>query len=123
MSPPRYHCTSCLDGRHVCAVMIPADWPGATATSRCVCRRCCDKRYATRVVAGGHTVKPLVTPERTGRHPGRPVTKWTDDKLRELVALRAKGLTSREVAERVGAGHDVVRSMLVKAKRKGLAAA
>lgn len=122
-SPPRYHCTSCLDGSHVCSVMIPLDWPGATPGSRCACRRCCDQRYATRVVDTGKTVRPLVAPAPTGRRRGRPISKWTDEKLAELLQLQAQGLSSPQIAERVGSSSDVVRHYIKRAREKGLVAA
>jgi DNA-binding CsgD family transcriptional regulator len=50
------------------------------------------------------------------------VSKWTDDKLAELVRLQAQGLTSIQIGELVGARPDVVRHYIKRAREKGVAA-
>lgn len=121
-NPARYHCISCLNGEHVCSVLIPAHWPGATPASRCVCKRCSTPNRAPDVAP----VKPATPVITRTKHPGRtgaPVTVWTADRIQELVELKAQGLTSREIGERVGAKPDIVRHYLQKARRAVAAAA
>lgn len=105
----KYHCTSCLDGMHACSLYVPLEWPGVTSSSRCVCRRCGVTKLATAPVRSEASPRP--------RHPGRP-SRWTPDKIEELVELTGQGLSSREVAERVGARADTVRHYLMVARRR-----
>lgn len=122
---PRYHCLSCLDGSHrTCSIIVPSEWEGVTTSTRCACRRCSSKPepYGIDVVVP-KPVRVTVPEPRLQRRCGRPVSRWTEDKVDELVRLQAEGLTSRQIGERVGSTAETVRQLLMKARRAAAAVA
>lgn len=120
--PAKLHCARCLQGQHsLCRIYTPAEWEGGGG--RCVCK--CAVRNDTRLTNVERKCEAIrekaPRKPRGGGNKGTTCpTKWSDDRLRELVRLSATGMTSRQVGVEVGAHMDIVRTYLAVARKKGI---
>lgn len=124
------HCERCLQGAHrLCGIYTPSKWEGGGG--RCVCK--CVARNDSRLTnveranesARANAVPVARTrtpkPPKTFNHDSVNPTKWTDQRILQLCSLSAEGLTSRQIAARLGdVSMDTVRTYLSVAKKKGL---
>lgn len=125
------HCQSCLDGNHLsCCIYTPAAWEGGGGRCVCACRKRVNSSLTEKErISTGEKVPGVRKPVAKTRAPrvvreriAPGATKWTDDRLRQLVQLKAQGLTSRQIGVEVGAHMDIVRTYLSRAAKKGITA-
>lgn len=132
----KLHCDSCLNGRHqACRIYTPSPvqvgeftlWEGGGG--RCVCK--CRNRTNTRLTNVERKCEAIRKRSPRKPRPKNPNYKpgiygdrkeWTDDRIRELVALKAQGLTSRQIGALTSDDMATVRTYLAVARKKGITA-
>lgn len=126
MTEGRLTCPKCLQGNHLgCSFYVPRYWEGGGG--RCVCRcqtttleGSCLRRRAEEC-GHGYYVPAVTRPAPVTRRVRQPKF-WTPDRLRDMMILVESGMTSRQVAETLGAPLTSTRTYIHQEQRKTRAA-